>query len=1045
MRVMLKIKSLELFMCAALSFSFIAPAETSLQISKYDFKKDIMPIFEKYCTDCHGPKKKKGGVRITDLDPDFVKGEDGDKWYGILDVINLGEMPPEDEPQPTDAERRKIIDWLTVELNYASQIKSSDVKTIIRRLNKQQYTNTLKELLGVNINFGKDLPNDGLSHEGFTNNGETLTMSTLHMEYYMKIARKALDKAIVTGDAPEIYRFKTSLGKGISQEKGKVGLGYQSVPIQKSDYLLETLPPEGKSFKARQHSFKTKFAFNNSAGTKGDIESSKSLYDTFYVDMRGSNKKRFTMLDEGIILQSSLPHVEKAAKIWQGPAPNMKVIMRDFPKEGDFRITVEASKAPFITEAPKYLDLEDAKPAANFDSKTQKISAIPGSKIIDARKPAKYKGLNLNTYFVHTKKTPTEASYSIKIKPGVYQLDIVYAAQDSRPLDIKVNKITVKDCMTTKTGSWSKLKIFSQAVLRIENSLCSISFKSKGAIPHIHAFILSPVNSGSKLEKKFEQTIKGKNPQLAKYHPYIRVFAGNRLDDGMEYRTFDKPQKVTALFGQAQKLYFHGRLEDMPLPVIDKNDTTFLANMALFGIWNDSFVTSAKKQGEPVLIKSIEFEGPYFKNWPPKSHTNIFFESKNSSNKEIYTREILEQFISKAFRRKAKAQEIDRLMSFWKRNHKDFNSYEESVKELLVAVLCSPHFLYIAEPEESNEQKTLDDYQLASRLSYFLWNTMPDSRLLELAQKAELKKHLTSETKRMLQDPKAFNFSEAYSDQWLDIQRLDNIGINISMYPTFTRYVKEDMAKETHHFFHEVLTKNMSVMNFIDSDFVMINQNLAQFYNIPDIKGSEFRKVAVPRSKQRGGLLSQGSFLTGHSSGEDSHPIKRGVWLIEKITDNPPPEPPPNVPVPDPEDPEFAKLTKKQQLEKHRDNASCRDCHRKIDPWGVPFEQYDAIGQLRDKIITKRRKTMPVDANSTLNNGTDIKGISGLKKYLLENEQDNVNRGVTKHLLAYALGRSLSFTDDSELNKILDKSKASGYKMHSIIEGIVTSKLFTQR
>ena len=322
---------------------------------------------------------------------------------------------------------------------------------------------------------------------------------------------------------------------------------------------------------------------------------------------------------------------------------------------------------------------------------------------------------------------------------------------------------------------------------------------------------------------------------------------------------------------------------------------------------------------------------------------------------------------------------------------------------------------------------------------------MPDSRLLELAQKAELKKHLTSETKRMLQDPKAFNFSEAYSDQWLDIQRLDNIGINISMYPTFTRYVKEDMAKETHHFFHEVLTKNMSVMNFIDSDFVMINQNLAQFYNIPDIKGSEFRKVAVPRSKQRGGLLSQGSFLTGHSSGEDSHPIKRGVWLIEKITDNPPPEPPPNVPVPDPEDPEFAKLTKKQQLEKHRDNASCRDCHRKIDPWGVPFEQYDAIGQLRDKIITKRRKTMPVDANSTLNNGTDLKGISGLKKYLLENEQDNVNRGVTKHLLAYALGRSLSFTDDSELNKILDKSKASGYKMHSIIEGIVTSKLFTQR
>ena len=975
----------------------------------------------------------------------MVNGEDGDKWYGMLDVLNLGDMPPEDEPQPTDAERRKIVDWLTFELKYASSIKASDVKPILRRLNKQQYTNTLKELLQIDMDFGKDLPNDGLSHEGFANNGETLTMSTLHMENYMKIARQALDKAIVIGDPPKIHRFKTSFGKNISKEKGKVGLGYQSLPLLKSDYLLQALAPEKKSFDAKQHIFKTNFSFNNSAGTKGEIESSKSLYDTFYVDMRGSNRKRFRMVEDGIILQSSVPHIEKAAKIWQGPAPNLKVVMRDFPNSGNFRITVEASKAPFIAEAPKYLSLQTGQPVAKFDSKTTKASAIPGSIIIDAKKPFKHKNLSLNTNFVHTQKTPTEASYKVKIKPGIYQLDVVYAAESKRPLNLKINNFTIQNAISSITGSWYDLKIFSEAALKIDTKEITLSFKSKGSIPHINSFIFSPIDPISNLAKKLEETLKGKNPNLAKYNPYIKVFMGSRLDDGMEYKTFDKPQKVTGLYGNSQKLHFYGRLEDMPLPAIDKNDTTFLANMALFGLWNDSFSKTGKEQGEPVLIKSVEFEGPYFESWPPESHTNIFFDSPNSSVKEIYTKEILEKFISKAFRRKAKANEINRLLNFWKNNRKDYSTYEESVKELLVAVLCSPNFLYITEKEINTESKLLDDFQLASRLSYFLWNSMPDERLLDFAKKNKLKENLSAEVPRMLKDPKALNFSKAYSEQWLDLHRLNDIGINISMYPSFTRYIKEDMTKETQFFFHEVLTGNMSIMNFVDSDFVMINQNLAQFYGIPNVKGSEFRNVSLPRSMQRGGLLSQGSFLTGHSSGEDSHPIKRGVWLIEKITDNPPPEAPPNVPIPNPEDPEFAKLSKKQLLEKHRDNASCRDCHRKIDPWGVPFEEYDAVGLLRKQIVTKKNKRFAVDSKSVLSNGQKINGIAELKEYILKYEADNVNRSVTKHLLSYALGRSLSFTDDDELNKILDKSKQNGYKIQSIIEGIVTSKLFTER
>lgn len=1011
-------------------------------VSKYDFKKDIMPIFDEYCYTCH-IKKDKGGVRITDLDPDFVNGPDAQKWYGMLDVLNLGDMPPEEDDQPTDKEKAILIDWLTTELKHAAQLKKGEISTVIRRLNKEQYTNTVQELLGIELNFGKELPDDGLSHEGFKNNGETLGMSSLHIDYYMNIASKALDKAIVTGDAPEIYRFKTTLGSGVSDVKGKAGLGYQSISIPKSDYLLEALQPEGKSFKAKARVFETAYGFNS-------YKKSESLYDTFYVDMRGSNKKRFLMQKNGMVLKSSLPHVEKAAQIWQGPAPNLKVIMRDFPKEGDFVVRVEASRAPIIAESSgPMLAIPNSKALISYDEKSDKVGAPKTSIVIDTRKPKKHKSLNINKLYVHSKGSRTMAQYEINVpESGIYQMDAVYAAQDSRPLEFYVNKQKQSQVLGSKTGSWGKLKAFPELVLKMEKGKNKIKIdRNSGAFPHVRSLVFSKLGKNEKNTIAFLDKDKPKEVAVEKepkQYPWLRAFIGNRLDDGMEYATFDKAQKVSAPYGELQTLTFRGRLEDMPLPVIDQNDKTFLANMALLGVWNDAFAVNKNEGGAPVLIRSVEFEGPYFESWPPKSHRNIFIESKNQNNKEVYTREIVTNFMRRAFRRAPKTAEVERLVSFWKKNHTDFDSYEESIKAILLPILCSPHFLYLAEPTKEKNVK-LDDFKLASRLSYFLWNTMPDPELLELAEKGRLKENLTAQVKRMIQDPKAFEFSKVYTHQWLEMNRLESIGINISMYPNYNRFVKEDMAKETYHFFHEVLTKNLSIENFIDSDFVMVNQNLAQFYGIKDVYGSEFRAVQLPRTMNRGGLLSQGSFLTGHSSGEDSHPIKRGVWLGEKLLDNPPPEPPPNVPLPDPEDPEFAKLTVKQQLEKHRDKASCRNCHKKIDPWGVAFEEYDAIGLMRTQIRAKKGPSKPVDAKSILPSGTAVEGIAGLKKYLFEKEVDSLNRGVVKHLLSYGLGRSLNFTDDEDIKKILKKVKDNGYRMHTVIESIVTSELFTQR
>ena len=225
-------------------------------------------------------------------------------------------------------------------------------------------------------------------------------------------------------------------------------------------------------------------------------------------------------------------------------------------------------------------------------------------------------------------------------------------------------------------------------------------------------------------------------------------------------------------------------------------------------------------------------------------------------------------------------------------------------------------------------------------------------------------------------------------------------------------------------------------MNLVDADFTMLNQNLAQFYGIADVKGGHFRKVTLNADAKRGGLISQGIFLTGNSNGKQPHPIKRGAWLVSRILDDPPPPPPPNVPIIDEDDPEVAKLSIKEQLEQHRDNPSCADCHAKIDPWGLLLENYNAVG------IWKHRQGA---AEATLPKDKTLEGVDELKQYILEEKGDQFTRALVQHLLRYGLGRSLSFTDREAIDEIVQQVKKDDYKFQGLLRAIITSPLFSAR
>ncbi len=441
-----------------------------------------------------------------------------------------------------------------------------------------------------------------------------------------------------------------------------------------------------------------------------------------------------------------------------------------------------------------------------------------------------------------------------------------------------------------------------------------------------------------------------------------------------------------------------------------------------------------------IRIDYLEITTPAYDQWPPESHARIFIDSENKANEEAYARDVLANFMPRAWRRSVTASEIDQHRALFATVRTECGDFQEAMTEVLATVLASPKFLYLEQVNaEKQGAKELSNYELATRLSMFLWCSMPDEELLDLASQGRLRDQgeLIRQTHRMLADPRSQRFSEHFVRQWLNLQLLDFLDVEEDLYPDFDNNLREAMQQEPIAFFREVLRKNLSVMDFLHADYALVNERLAGHYGLPEVYGSDFRKVALDSVDCRGGLLTQAGLLAMNSDGKDSHPLKRGIWLLDRILNDPPPPPPPAVPEIDLADPEIAKLTLKERIENHRNHPACMSCHAKIDPWGIALENFDAIGSWRDEI-----KGTPVDASSLLFNKQKLDGIDGLKRHLLENRQDQFASAIVHKLTTYALGRPLTFSDRASIDEITTHLRDKGDGLKDLIGLIVTSELF---
>ena len=762
----------------------------------------VRKILQSRCFRCHGADKQKGDIRLDTLSTDFVNQRAAAEiWHDAMNVIQLGEMPPDGEPDLTSAQRKILVDWIKGNLAEALG-KTASEGVVMRRLNKAEYRHTLTDLLGVEANYGDELPSDPLSKDGFLNNGEALGMSGLQMEYYLKEARKALARVLVEGEQPEPYSQTTS----------------------KFEKFKNLHPGESSTRLGRYH---------------------------------------FTGVE-----------------------------VREPPKSGRFTIRVTAKAELVDGKAPPFM-------------KVRYGNQVAGAKAI---------------------------------------MEVV----GEQP-------VTSSQAKIYEFSGWSE------------------------------SFPLIPLK-GEKLK------------QIIVIH--------NSLDDGVKA---EKPKKIKE--GRKKKTVYP---DDSDYP--------------------------------QLIIESVEFSSNQHASWPPAEHRLIVHSED--------TREVVRTFMKRAWRRPPSVKEVEAHHAHFEKLEMGMDSSVGALREILAVVLTSPNFLYLVEPQAKKKPRELSEHELAARLSYFLWSSLPDERLTRHADRRRLRQDQTlrAEVDRLLADEKSERFIQQFATQWLDLEGVDRVAVNPEFYPDFDTELEPEMSQETHLFFREVCRANLSALTLIDADFTMANARLAKHYGLSGPKSQKFEKVAL-NDRRPGGLLAHAAMHLANSNGEDSHPIKRAVWIRERLLHDPPAPPPPNVPSLDPSNPNFAKLPVRKQLEVHREDPACNDCHRGIDPWGIALENFDAVGQWRDVIRRpegKRRKKSefdetPVESKTTLPGGKTVNGVEELKTFLLTDRRDQFAHAFVTKLTTYALGRSLDLTDQPEIEKLTHNFAESGYLIQPLVREIVASRLFRNR
>ncbi|MEK0447363.1 MAG: hypothetical protein RLZZ399_2684 [Verrucomicrobiota bacterium] len=885
-------------------------------------------LLKEHCESCHGAEKQKGKFRVDDLSFSLSDLATADRWQKILNALNAGEMPPEEEKPLPHTLKTEFLDDLSNTM-VAARRTLSDQRGVItmRRLNRREYRNTLRTLLGADINVS-ELPGDTVPpgpEVVFDTVGSNLFMSSNQFEQYLSLGRDAVEDA-----------WERHAARGLEKK----------VRIEAEDSL---------------------------AGIQKAIAADFDGYDRFH--------RWAKAIDEAAALPVNQPIVAELAK--KNPSAS-------FLRQNWERLSGAPSPEEFGFKRKWELVSSDkvvAGEAENFD----KIS----------RFHPYYRA------YLAMPKLDTGAYFTVPVFLGAPNA-IIFSLRSRFYISIP--------------GNWPA----GDYVVRFRVAA------TEHATP----------------EDRFLEFGFGRSFQDASWATTSTHFVEGTMDDP---QTFEVPVSIRKLSDATDRSFFirqKGAYYRHDINTArERNLQKFNAALERngygpeFPLWMDWMEIERKPTADEDVSPGL------------RALEGIPFDDKSATPSPEALRAALERFAKVAFRdTPVRPAFVDRLLGMYRGYLAEGKPHSAALKETLAIVLSSPPFLYLAEPVPDGTRRALTHPELATRLSYFLWGTSPDATLLALAEKGELAKPevLRAQTNRLLDDPRSQGFLRPFFQQWLVLDRLEFFKFSRKLFPNFDDGTELAARNEIFETLSHLLRTNSSVSDLLQSDYVIVNNVLAQFYGIPGVEGDHFRKVSLPANSPRGGLLGMAAILAMGGNGEHTSPVERGAWVLRKLMNEPPPPAPPNVPQLN----RLAEkvLTPRERVMAHQEDPQCASCHRKIDPVGFGLENFDAVGQWRTedhyqalnaqgKPIPKAFKTWTVDPSGALHKGPAFRDFFELRK-IIASRTEPFARGFASALTQYALGRPCGFTDEPLLDSIVQQAGEKQFAIREFVHALVRSKEF---
>ena len=1047
-----------------------------------DYSKSVRPLLSRFCLGCHSTKKKVGELDLEQF-ATFASVRKGTRsWLKVVEMLDNGEMPPRKSAQPDAAARKTIRDWVARYLNAEALARAGDPgPVVLRRLNNAEYTYTIRDLVGVPLSPAAEFPTEGAAGEGFTNTGNALVMSPALLRKYLDAGQEVARHAMLV---PDGIRFSPGVSRRdwtdqlLAEIRGLYGRFTVTVKLH-SHYNLPKMSHLGNAGQLPLESYFAATLVDRQGLSTGQVSVAE------VARRRGLNARYLQRLWSELNQKDPSTLLAELARRWQQAKPGQEKELAEWVKgwqrglwvfnpvgligkKGSRPRWMEAA-IPLLVEQELKLPIAAAKPkpADPADKKKKKADGKTPATLTVSLVVTDAGDGNTNDFVLLQK-----PRLVLKDKPDILLKDLLKPAAKPKPQELKLPEgHRILDAShfgkhpDGKAIDAASICVQAPAVIRIE-----LPLEVAGGRELVMTARLDP-RRGAAGSAQVE-LVSGIGKAVAGLKASQVSVTYGKINIGADVRdvTFRNPVLVSegsrARARFAEAMQEHRSLFPAALCYTQIVPVDELLTLTLMYREDDHLVRLMLDTQQAARLETLWDQLIYVSHEPFR--LSDVLDSLLETTIDHPQEGIFDQMVkdvrkrTERFRQRLKVTEpkhLDAVIELaeraWRRPL-DFDdraalrglyrklrgldlSHDAAIRMTLARVFVSSSFLYRL--EESPVGETAADvsaWELASRLSYFLWSTTPDAQLRQAAASGRLCESgpLLYQSRRLLSDPRVRRLATEFACQWIHVHNFDpNIEKSKKQFPEFVK-LRGDMYEETIRFFTDLFQHDRSLLGLLDSDHTFVNKRLGDFYGIPGLKGDGWQRVDGVRKYGRGGVLGLATTLATQSGASRTSPILRGNWISEVLLGERLPRPPKNVPQLADEVPEG--LSERQLIERHSSDAACAKCHSRIDPFGFALEHFDAIGRRREKSAGG----VAIDSKTTLPDGTKIDGVDGLRGYLLKQRREAFLRQFCRKLLGYALGRELQLSDRPLVDEMLKRLAGKNYRFSVAVETIVTSRQF---